>query len=173
MACGGRAAVIGLRWPGGCDWPAVAGRVSRGLRWPARARGLCGLRWPAAGGCATIYKATIYKATGGRPADDGACLPRCPGRTAAHVDIQGDGHGDTTRTTDVLPHFLFVYITSATFSENTHDTRASMSETQIRTECVCFCIVIPNISPSIAKTCDDTTHAVSATLQQQTMQGNR
>ncbi len=107
VACGGRAAVIGLRWPGGCDWPAVAGRVSRGLRWPAPARGLCGLRWPAAGGCATICKATIYKATGrqsnGAPSEQRRAPSRRWGLLATMPRAHRSARRYTRRRAEGLP----------------------------------------------------------------------
>ncbi len=95
----------GLRWPGGCDWPAVAGRVSRGLRWPARARGLCGLRWPAAG--ATIYKATIYKATGrqsnGAPSEQRRAPSRRWGLLATMPRAHRSARRYTRRRAEGLP----------------------------------------------------------------------
>ena len=99
VACGGRAAVIGLRWPGGCHVACGGRRVREGFV-------ACGGRRRAGVRRYTrrpytrrrADRATELRASnGGRPADDGACLPRCPGRTAAHVDIQGDGQRDSPR----------------------------------------------------------------------------
>ena len=81
--------------------------MSRGLRWPARARGLCGLRWPAAGGCATIYKATIYKATGrqsnGAPSEQRRAPSRRWGLLATMPRAHRSARRYTRRRAEGLP----------------------------------------------------------------------